>query len=268
MSKSLMIGLLLSRDDGDIIEEVMTEYCRHFDVIYALDSSRDGSLDVIRSYDKVVYAAHEDELGIKTYDLKDGVRQLLLSRIQQRYGTDGWIFAIHTDEIYAIQDMTHLMECAEAEDANHISCLPAHFVLHISEKGTPGVKRLEGRVQDSRLWYFFALCESAGFKNQKGLHYTFGEHMKAIPNGLGDLRTCSRIFIRRHYNARTEDQVRARVADRLATGWQPAYSRWSDNVYVSSAAEMAEVVYSDLQQYDGTWRFLPEHEDWWERIEL
>jgi hypothetical protein len=205
MTKPLMIGLLLSRDDGDIIEEVMTEYCRHFDVIYALDSSTDGSLDVIRSYDKVVYAVHEDELGIKTAQLRDGVRQVLLEKIHAEYGGDGWIFAIHTDEIYHIADMAFVMRCAVEEGANHISCLPAHFVLHVSEEGTPGVQVLQGRVQDSRLWYFFAQCESAGFKNRPDLFYNFGEHMKVTPDALGEFRTCSRLFIRKHYNMRTED---------------------------------------------------------------
>jgi hypothetical protein len=37
---------------------------------------------------------------------------------------------------------------------------------------------------------------------------------------------------------------------------------------MEKATDLTPVVYSDLQQYDGTWRFLPEHEDWWERIEL
>ena len=268
MSKPLMIGLLLSRDDGDIIEEVMTEYCKHFDTIYCLDSSTDNSLEVIRSYDKVKYAVHESELGIHTPELRDGARQLLLPRIQADVGTEGWIFPIHTDEIYHIRDMGHLMKCAETEGANQISCLPAHFVLHPEEKGTPGVERLAELVQESRLWYILAQCESAGFQNQAGIHWNLGEHMKVLPDGLDRLDTCSRIFIRKHYNLRTESQARKRIADRLATGWQPAYKRFDDNLYVSKATDLTSVVYSELQRYEGTFLFLPEHMGWWKRIDL
>lgn len=258
-----VIGILLSKDDGDIINDVMTEYNKYFDAIYCIDASSDNSLEIIRSFDKVKYAKSEAELGIVGYELKDGIRQLLLPLVQKDFGYEGWIFPIHTDEMY-VGNIRNILPIADSQRVKIINCLVAHFVLHPKDKETEN----EPHISQRKLWHWIGQCESSAFKNQEGLSYRLGQHMKVIPNGIDPYVACSYVLLRKHYNHRTEDQLRKRVADRLATGWQPAYAIFKDNLYITSPEQMAGsgAVYSDLQKFNGTFEFLPQHKDWESRI--
>src|SRR3990172_8270292 len=236
MYRPLMIGMLLSKDDRDIIEEVMTEYSKQLDSIFCIESSDDDSLDVIRSFPNVEYAVHARELGIEVSHLKDGVRQFLLSHIQDRYGYDGWIFPIQSDEIYA-GELANLVHHANATSANVLNALVAQFVIHRDEAGTnfaPGGRS----IQDMRRWYFFGQCEVAGFKNQPGIYYNLFEHMRVLVHGLHPVATCGRVVVRKHYNMRTPQQLASRIADRLKTGWQVAYAALIDDPFVDNPLQV------------------------------
>lgn len=261
----LLIGLMLSKSDDDIIKEVMTDYCNYFDAIYCIEASDDDrkSYDIIKSFDKVDYIVHKDELGVDTAALKDGVRQLLLSRIQDKYGYDGWIFAIHSDEIFW-GNPAHLVEVAVSEGANVLNAMVAHFIFH-SQEEIDNIPDETGNVTDRRLWYFLGQCENVGFKNQDGLYYNFFEHMRTIPHGFYPLQTCSKVIIRRHYNMRTPEQLRKRIEDRLKTGWQPAYQSIPDKLYLDDPKEIitAGAIYSGIEKFDGEFK-VPD--EWNERI--
>lgn len=259
VKKPLLIGMLLSKDDGDIIHNVMTEYNRYFDTIFCIDASEDGSLEIIKSFPKVEYAVSEKEIGINGSMLKDGIRQLLLSRIQDTYGYDGWIFPIHSDEVF-FGDPAHLVEMAISESTNIVNCLVAHFILHKNDIETDHLPH----ICDRKLYYFMGQAENCGFKNQKGLYYNFFEHMRTIPHGFYPLSTCSKFIIRRHYNMRTPEQLKKRVEDRLATGWQPAYIKLLENQYIQNPKDLitAGAIYSKINKFEGEFEFLPQYKYW------
>ncbi|MDI6787111.1 MAG: hypothetical protein QME51_01930 [Planctomycetota bacterium] len=264
VKKPLLIGLMLSKDDGDIIEQVMTEYNRYFDTIFCIDASVDNSLKIIKSFSKVEYAVSEKELGVDGSLLKDGgLRQLLLSRIQDAYGYDGWIFAIHSDEIFW-GDPASLVNRAIDENTNILNGIIAHFVLHPDNE----TAKDKPHIADRLLWYFMGQCENIGFKNQKGLYYNFCEHMRTIPHGFYPQVTCSNVIVRRHYNIRSSEQGRDRIKDRLARNWQPAYVSYPANLYIKDPNQIitAGAIYSEIQKFDGEFRFSPEYEYWQKRI--
>jgi hypothetical protein len=259
-----LIGILLSKDDGDIVNDIMAEYNKYFDAIYCIDASSDNSLDIIRSFDKVKYAKSEKELGITGYEMKDGIRQLLLPLVQKDYGCDdGWIFPIHTDEMY-VGNPRNILSIADSQGARVINCIVAHFIMHKEDKETENKKH----ITDRKLWYWLGQCESSGFKNQPGISYQIGEHMKVIPNGVEPYTVCDSVLLRRHYNQRTEDQLRKRIKDRLETGWQPAYKALEDNFYITSPYQMSGSgeVYSLITKFDGDFKFSAEHSYWNRRI--
>ncbi|MDI6788133.1 MAG: glycosyltransferase family 2 protein, partial [Planctomycetota bacterium] len=217
----LKIGMLLTRNEDDIITEVMTEYEKQFDVIFALDNSDDNTFEIIKSFKNVVWAKTEKELGISATFLKDGIRQIVLSAIQDRYGYDGWIFPIHGDEIYH-GSIAELLETTENKYMM-VNCLIAHFVIHESEKDSIHTEDQSLSIQERRKWYFMGQCEHCGFKNQKGLYYNFFEHMRVYPHGIYPQMVANRVIIRKHYNLRSPKQTIQRVKDRLERGYQPAY---------------------------------------------
>ena len=258
-----VIGILLSKDDGDIINDVMTEYNKYFDAIYCIDASSDNSLDIIKSFDKVKYAVSEKELGINGAMLKDGIRQLLLSKVQDDFGYDGWIFPIQTDEMY-VGNIRNILPYADNQNANVINCLIAHFIMHKTDTETAD----KPNIVDRKLWYFMGQCENAAFKNKRGLYYNFFEHMRVLPHEIRPFLVCNRVLIRRHYNQRTEEQLRARIKNRLDTGWQPAYKALENNLYITDPNQMITcgAIYSPIQKFDGTFRFSHEHSGWISKI--
>ena len=252
------IGLLLSKDDGDCISDIMDSYNKQFDAIFCLDASSDNSLEVIRSYDKVVYAVSEKELGIDGSPMRDGIRQLLLPKIQEKFGYDGWIFPIHTDEML-VGDPKKLADFAESEGTNQLQAVIAHFILHYDDCERAHLPS----VCERNLYYFMAAPENIGFKNKNGLYYTLGKHMYVLPDGCS-WRTCSKFMIRKHYNMRTPDQLTKRIEERVKTGWQPAYARLQDDLYISDVHKFAggsELSY--IQKFDGEFRFAPQYTDNW-----
>lgn len=257
IKKPLLIGLLLSKDDGDIIHNVMTEYNGYFDTIFCIDASSDNSLEIIKSFPKVEYAVHEKELGINGAMLKDGVRQLLLSKIQDVYGYDGWIFPIHSDEIFW-GDPASLVNVALDEKANVLNCLIAHFILHPNDDETETLPN----VADRKLYYFMGQAENCGFKNMPNLYYNFFEHMRTIPHGFHPVVTCSKFLVRRHYNQRNFQQLWKRAEDRLNTGWQPAYSKLQGKGYITDPSEIitAGAIYSPIQKFTGEFKFSKDYE--------
>lgn len=256
-----IIGILATRDEEDIIAEVMEEYSKHFDAIYCLDSSNDRTPDIIRSFKIVKWMATDKDFSIPLTQLRDGKRQFLLSKVQDDFGYDGWIFSLQGDEIF-YGDIEKIVIFAENEKANVINCLPAQFVIHISEKDTIEDEDAKISIQQRRLWYFFAFCENAGFKNRDGLYYNLFEHMRTIPHGFYPIQTCSKVIIRKHYNMRSIKQIRDRIEDRIASGWQPNYKNLKDNFFISEPRQIFTdgEIYSGIQKFDGTFRFDKEHE--------
>jgi len=258
-----IIGILVTRNEEDIIAEVMEEYSKHFDAIYCLDSSDDRTPEIISSFKVVKWIVKDKDLGIPSAQLKDGKRQFLLSKTQDDFGYEGWIFSIQGDEIF-YGDIEKIVVFAENEKANVINCLPAHFVIHPSEKDIIEGEDTKIPIQQRRLWYFLALCENAGFKNQAGLYYNLFEHMRTIPHGFQPMRTCSKVIIRRHYNMRSIKQIKDRIEDRVSSGWQPNYKHIKDNFFISDPRQICigGPIYSAIQKFDGEFKFAKEHEDW------
>ena len=259
-----IIGILVTYNEEDIIAEVMEEYSKHFDAIYCLDSSSDKTPDIVSSFKIVKWIATDKDFGIPLTQLRDGKRQFLLSRVQDDFGYEGWIFSIQGDEIF-YGDVEKMVIFAENEKANVINCLPAHFVIHISEKDTIEKEDTNISIQQRRLWYFLAFCENSGFKNQAGLYYNLFEHMRIIPHGIWPMRTCSKVIIRRHYNMRTVKQIKDRIEDRISSGWQPNYKYIKDNFFISDPRQIYidGRLYSEIQKFDGKFKFAKEHEDWY-----
>jgi len=252
------IGMLMTRNEEDVIAEVMTEYSKYFDTIFCLDNSTDNTLEIIKSFPKVEFAKTEKELGVDSRVMKDGIRQVLLEEIQKRYGYEGWIFCINGDEIFN-SNPTNLIEYAERSNSNVLNGIIANFVLHPSDKGVE--YDINKSVTEQRLWYFLSQAENVAFKNKEGLYYISGEHMKVIPRGLGDdgntPHACEQMVIRRHYNMRSEKQLLERIEDRISRGWQPTYAVLERNIWVTSPVQVvvAGTIYSQLHQFDGIFRF-------------
>src|SRR5512135_1643452 len=101
MAKVQNIGLMITRDEEDVIEEVMEVNKKYFDKIFVLDGSSDRTEEILRSYDCVKYLLKDTEIIDKLPKRKfeDGARQFLLEKAQEMYPAEGWFTLLHGDEI-------------------------------------------------------------------------------------------------------------------------------------------------------------------------
>ena len=92
------IGLLMTYNEADIIEEMM-ETNRHFvDTIFVLDGSDDGTDKILSSY-KEVEKIFKDQ-DVTSGRVRDYHRQMLLEAAHRRYGVGHWFTLMHGDEIF------------------------------------------------------------------------------------------------------------------------------------------------------------------------
>lgn len=197
------IGIMMTRNEADVIDEVMTELKKYFTQILVLDGSSDGTDEIIRSYDNVKYFIKDSELPYEGR-VKDGARQFLLSKAQEMFGYDGWFTILHGDEIF-YDNPNKIIELAESQKAERVNWQPMNFYLHESDKHRDllSIKSVQERV----LWYSPAqFLEIRQFKNKKGIFYNKNRHSVVVPDGVGVLPLLY-FPIYKHYPCRSPLQM-------------------------------------------------------------
>ena len=134
MSKIQNIGLMMTYNEADIIEETIEKNRHYFDAIYVLDGSTDQTAEILQSYD-VVKCLIKDQDLYPSRVIKDGVRQFLLEKAQADYGYDGWFTLLHGDEWF-VDDPNDIIKKAEKSGAERVNWRPLNFFLHTSQKDT------------------------------------------------------------------------------------------------------------------------------------
>ena len=96
------IGLMVTRDEEDVIAEVMDANKKYFDKILVLDGSSDRTEEIVRGYDCVKYFLKDTAIidRLPNRKFEDGARQFLLEKAQQMYPVEGWFTLLHGDEIW------------------------------------------------------------------------------------------------------------------------------------------------------------------------
>jgi len=240
------IGLLMTCNEEDCIEEVMNEHVKYFDKILVLDGSGDKTEEIIRSYSQVKYFLKDKEIldKLPNQKVKDGAREFLLEKAQAMYGYDGWFTLLHGDEIFHSNPIK-MAEKAEREKAEKINWYAMNFFLHTSDKG----KDLESikSVQERVSWYCPGFLEIRSFKNKKGLYYDLARHACVTPHGIG-WHMFSKFPVYKHYPYRSISQMMKKKCQHEATGFTVTYRG------VNEAYLFKDILpgYKIARQFDGS----------------
>jgi len=224
------IGLLLSYNEVDIIDEMMAANRRGVDAIFALDGSDDGTYERLRRYPEVALVLR-DEAVAGAGKVRDHHRQALLDAARERYGQGHWYTLMHADEIFH-DDPRAVAAAAERQGARLVNWAVMQFFLHPEDAGQDESLPVQTRLR----WYSPFWVEVRQFRDRPGAAYRNGEHGRVFPRGTGR-RPYGRMPIVKHYPYRTEAQARQRLrvmADRgfagsatageaLRTRYEPRY---------------------------------------------
>lgn len=173
------IGLMMTYNEEDIIEETMESHKKYFDKILVLDGSTDKTPEILQSYNNVVYYLRDEQIFPKR-KVTDGSRQFLLEEAQKRYGYDGWFSLLHGDEIF-VDNPNEITVKAEKQGADIVNWHMLNFFLHTSQKENYD----DFAPLNERLKYFNpGGLEIRQFKNKKGIFFKLDQIARVLPYGL------------------------------------------------------------------------------------
>lgn len=242
------IGLLMTCNEEDCIEEVMNEHTRYFDNILVLDGSSDRTEEIIRSYDAVKYFLKDSEIidQLPNKKFEDGARQFILARAQEMFGYDGWFTLLHGDEIFH-DNPVEMAERADKEGAEKINWYAMNFFLHTSDKGRDldAIKSVQERVT----WYCPGFLEIRSFKNKKGIYYDLGRKHMVLPHGIG-WRIFRHFPVYKHYPYRSVKQIFLKKQQSLRVG----FNRTTYRDLAAEADCFRDILpgYKVARQFDGS----------------
>jgi len=220
------IGLMITCDEEDVIQEVMEVNKKYFDKILVLDGSSDGTEEIIRSYDCVRYFLKDRDIIDKLPNRRfnDGARQFLLEKAQEMYPVEGWFTLLHGDEIFH-DDPNRVAAEAEKARAERVNWYAMYFFLHSSDKG----RDLEAirSVQQRVLWYCPGYLEIRQFRNKPGIYYELGQRHNVVPRGVGH-SIYKHFPVYKHYLYRSVFQIMKKREQNVRSGFSSTYSEFTD----------------------------------------
>jgi hypothetical protein len=226
-----IVGLMLIKDEQDVLEETLSNHLKFCDMIFVLDGTigtdRDISYSICR--DKVYGYWTDEEVG---RTIRDGSRQFLLDKARDVVGSNNWYVVLHGDEIWGSDPRPLMMD--EHEIAYAVKFY--HFFPHISQRSCWefGKKSIEKCCE----WYMVPPTPEVRIFFDAGLNYDYSKHSRTVPIGL---RVEQSDLIVKSYNYRSPEQAHRRAVDRKITGWQTNHYAHlldsADGFFVSSLAE-------------------------------
>ena len=228
-----VVGIMLAKDEADVVAEGISALTDTLDNLYFYCPDA-ATRDAVISSSPEGWAR---EVGGPTDGARctDGHRQVLLERARGDAASDlrpMWVVNVQGDEVY-YDDFSHHVRLAQMERATVMTAQVATFVLHESQRdgwdwGLPINRRLTHYIWD--------FGEHAAFLDFPWVYYDSAEHMRAHPHGVYPAVWASARPVRKHYPFRNPNQARERIADRIASGWQPHYENYKDVFFKDVAA--------------------------------
>ncbi len=214
-----MIGLMMIKDETDMLEEALRNHSIFCDEIYVLDGTegpmQPRSEAICRSFARVAGYWRDAETRIPR-PLRDGARGFLLHEARRAHGIGRWYAVLHGDEIWSADPRVTVLD--RPDDADACSVLLYHFFPHVSERTTwdyvPFVTSIEACASHYMLP---GIPEHRLFFDTGRYDYEIPRHSRVIPVGMRVWHTELAV---KQYNYRNPDQAHTRAVTRRADGWQ------------------------------------------------
>lgn len=234
-----LIGLMMIRDEEDMLDEALTNHTRFTDAIFVLDGSlgsqQTRSEEICRSYAQMVGYWKDGDTGYRL-PLRDGGRQFLLDRARERFGSDNWHIVLHGDEIWGQDPRPATVR--DTSGRKGIAVRLYHFFPHVSEAQNWDFEGGKSSIEATSRWYMKPpIAEHRLFWDDGRRDYEVGRHSRVIPSGIQSWQSD---LVVKQYNYRLPRQAHARAVQRRDANWQENHYQHliadSDNFFVSTLA--------------------------------
>jgi hypothetical protein len=208
------VGLLVMRDENDILDEYLTRITEFYDQIFVLDGSEDDiGGEICSKYDEVVF--YEKDKNVISGHANDSIRGFLWDKIKASVTGKEWVGVLHPDEF---PDSNPLEMLSQNPNASSVAIVNQHFFLHSSQRDSWNFRPGDS-IEKLSKWYMApGWTEYRYFKFDKDFQYGKG-HGSVIPhNSLS--HAVHTDFVHKQYTYRSYDQVMKRAKDRWESNWQ------------------------------------------------
>lgn len=126
------IGILLTKDDGEIMKTWFEENSRYFSALVVLDGSFSNASAIFFSQCRSVFYYHEKNISSLKFFSDGELRKIGHDLVTNLFGYGVWITMAHSDEFYYHSPLK-IMELAEKYDADFVKWRALHVLPHPSE---------------------------------------------------------------------------------------------------------------------------------------
>jgi len=217
------IGLLMVRNEVDVLAEALEAHSRFFDTIVAQDGSTDGGRELIAACPNVIKLFRDEDVLREGERWTDGHRNHAMQWILSEFGcADVWVTLLHADEFWW-DDPLEMAEQADAGGATFVMWGEFRFFLHHEDRFTLDLTK---PVTERVTWWGGPFFEDRQFKLENHQLYFPGTDHCTIPRGPGQARRWkARIPRYRHYPYRSKAQCLAVWIDKVQSRyWQPDHA--------------------------------------------
>lgn len=212
----MFVGLLMIRDEDDILEEVLATHCRIVDAFYVLDGSEpnERSEAICRSFRRCYgYWRDADLPADYGPQPRDGWRQYIYERAAAEHGVDNWFLLLHGDEVWTCDPREVVKEHPDAQGFGFR--LPLYFP-HVDDGWRDDVPPLEQlRWSLAPGWPEFRM-----FRGRDDVRYDVRQHSNVAPVGIDKIRMLPQEI--RHYPFRAPVHQVERADRHAITNFDPA----------------------------------------------
>lgn len=210
------VGLLIMKDENDILHEYLTKITQYFDKILVMDGSSDDEGEKIcAQFPEVIF--YEKDSNVVKGHANDSIRGYLWEKAKELVDNKLWVGILHPDEFPASNPL-EMLEQIGTEAADVVMITNQHFFLHTSQKDTWDFK--PGDLIEPKMKYYMAPGhpEHRYFRFKKEFVYA-NVHSLTIPHNVRSVANVPQ-FVHRQFTYRTLEQAKKRAQTRWDSGWQ------------------------------------------------
>lgn len=234
------IGLLMIREENDILERVLAMNYEIYDVLYVLDGTvpSDVSYDICEATGKLCGFWTDAELPRPPYPEGTvcGYRGFIHDQAVSDFGPDHWFLELHGDEVWTFLP-EDVIEAWPGYDGFGFR-LPCYFPRDEWKANVHPLDQLRWHLLPG--WPEFRM-----YRGNPGVQWDPTQHFNTQPSGLSNIIWTPRVI--KHYPYRSPEAQRARAAAHQQSGFDP--SNYQHIVHDD------EVVWTDAMIQ----RFMSEH---------
>jgi hypothetical protein len=211
------VGILIMKDENDILNEYLTKITQYYDKILVLDGSNDDEGEKICAQFPEVIFYEKDKNVIKDKINDSTTRGFLWQKAKELVDNKLWVGVLHPDE-FPSNNPLEMLEQLPNEGFDVVMIQNEHFFLHKSQKDTWDFK--PGDLIEPKMKYYMAPGhpEYRYFRFNK--NFVYGNmHSTTVPmnvNGVIHVPT----FSHKQFTYRTLEQAKKRAKTRWDSGWQ------------------------------------------------